>query len=106
MCNLSNSKLFICIKIYIFNVEIDFGNYQSPMLLVVKNVAVGMMVFLMRLKIVAQRMDNVNVSLSLMATSVTRFSHICAVIKTKLDHSKFKLPLFSQKLIAHIFKDK
>ena len=43
------------------NVEIDFGNYQSQMLLVVKNVAVGMMVFLMKSKIVALKMDNVNV---------------------------------------------
>ena len=42
------------------NVEIDFGNYQRQMLLVVKNVAVGMMVFLMKSKIVAQKMDNVN----------------------------------------------
>ena len=46
---------------FVTNVEIDFGNYQSQMLLVVKNVAVGMMVFLMKSKIVARKMDNVNV---------------------------------------------
>ena len=41
---------------------------------------------------------------SMRATSVTRFSHICAVIKTKLDHSKFKLSVFLHKLIAQILK--
>ena len=49
-------------------------------------------------------MDNANAIVSLKATSVTRFSHICAVIKTKLDHSKFKLSLFLHKLIAQIVK--
>jgi len=46
---------------FVINVEIDFGNYQSQTLLVVKNVVVGMMVFLMKSRIVAQTMVNANV---------------------------------------------
>ena len=67
----------------VINVEIDFGNYQSQMLLVVKNVAVGMMVFLMKSKIVAQKMDNVNVKPEFVLKDVQNVKTDILVLKAK-----------------------
>jgi len=67
----------------VINVEIDFGNYQNQMLLAVKNVAVGTMAFLMKSKIVAQKMDNVNAKVEFALKDVPNVKMDTLVLKAK-----------------------
>ena len=66
------------------NVEIDFGNYLSQILLVVKNVVVGMMVFSMKSKIVAQKTVNANVKVEFALKDVPNVKTDILVLKAKI----------------------
>ena len=66
------------------NVEIDFGNYLSQILLVVKNVVVGMMVFSMKSKIVAQKTVNANVKVEFALKDVPNVKTDILDLKAKI----------------------
>ena len=68
----------------VINVEIDFGNYRNQILLVVKNVAVGMMVFSMKSKIVAPKMVNANVKVEFVLKDVPNVKTDISVLKAKI----------------------
>ena len=69
---------------FVTNVEIDFGNYQNQIQLVVKNAVVGMMVFSMKSKTVAQKTANANVKVEFVLKDVLNVKTDILVLKAKI----------------------